>query len=264
MKLCDPAEARRLPGRRLLPGERFRFRCHPQIDCFNRCCRNLRLLLYPYDVLRLKRALAIPSAEFLERHAEIELAPGGLFPEVRLRMAENEERTCPFLGEGGCRVYRDRPDTCRSFPLEQGLLYDAATGRDEPVFFFRPPAFCRGPGEPAEWTVETWRADQQAGAYHRMTVRWARLWRRFQENPWGREGPGGRRGRMAFMAAYNLDRFREFVFESSFLERFRLPPFVREAIREDDEALLSLGFAWIEFYLWGERKGAFRAAGPRT
>lgn len=261
MKLCDPDEACRLPGRRLEPGERFRFRCHPQIDCFNRCCRDLRLLLYPYDVLRLKRALGVSSEEFLDRHAQIALAPGGLFPDVLLRMAENEERTCPFLGEAGCRVYPDRPDTCRSFPLEQGLLHDAATGRDEPVFFFRPPAFCRGPLEAAEWTVETWRADQQAAEYHRMTVRWARLWRRFQENPWGAEGPAGRRARMAFMAAYNLDRFRAFVFESSFLERFRLRPSVREAIRGDDEALLSFGFAWIEFFLWGEKSSAFTGGG---
>ncbi len=262
MKLCAPEDARRLPGIRLRPGERFRFRCHPGIGCFNRCCRNLRLLLYPYDVLRLKRALGLSSEEFLERHAQVALPPGGMFPEVLLRMAPNEERTCPFLGEAGCRVYADRPDTCRSFPLEQGLLFDAATGTDEEVVFFRPPDFCEGRHESAAWTVADWRADQQAEAYHRMTVRWARLWRRFQENPWGGEGPAGRRGRMAFMAAYNLDRFRAFVFESSFLERFRLRPGVREAIRTDDEALLSFGFAWIELFLWGSRASDWFAA-PR-
>jgi hypothetical protein len=53
--------------------------------------------------------------------------------------------------------------------------------------------------------------DQEAGDYHRMTIRWAELQRLFQDDPWDTEGPTGTRAKMAFMATYNVDRFREQV-----------------------------------------------------
>jgi Fe-S-cluster containining protein len=241
----------RVPGIRIRAGDAFHFRCHPAIGCFNRCCRNLNLFLYPYDVLRLKARLSLTSDEFLERHVDVVLRPGSRFPDVLLRMAENEEKTCPFLREDGCSVYPDRPDTCRTFPLEQGLLHDAQTGEDRKVFFFRPPEFCLGRHEDTRWTVPEWVDDQQAGEYHRMTIRWAEVRRLFQDDPWGAEGPTGARARMAFMAAYNLDRFRDFVFASSFLKRFKIKPEQLAKIRKDDVQLLLLGLEWIKLFLWG-------------
>ncbi|MCU0560632.1 MAG: YkgJ family cysteine cluster protein [Desulfobacterales bacterium] len=251
MKPLGPAEIEKLPGVRLAAGSTFCFHCHPLVACFNRCCRNLNLFLYPYDVIRLRTRLGIGSDEFLERHADVVLRRGDHFPDVLLRMAENPEKTCPFLTADGCRVYPDRPDTCRTFPLEQGLLHDAASGADTPVFFYRPPAFCLGQHEPKRWTVPEWVADQEAETYHRMTIRWAALRRMFREDPWGAEGPTGRRAKMAFMAAYNIDRFREFVFGSSFLRRFKVQPELLRRIKKDDLQLMLLGFDWIQLFLWG-------------
>jgi hypothetical protein len=166
-------------------------------------------------------------------------------------MKENEERTCPFLAPIGCRVYTDRPDTCRTFPVEHGLRYDSRSGRNEPVHFFRPPAFCLGPGEDAEWTTESWAKDQEAVTYNKMTARWAKIRQLFQKDPWGSEGPEGPKARMAFMAAYNIDRFREFVFDSSFLERFKIKSVTVKKIRTDDTELLRIGFEWIKLFVWG-------------
>lgn len=253
MKPLDPAEIEKLPGVRLSAGSTFCFQCHPQVACFNRCCRNLNLFLYPYDVIRLRTGLGIGSDEFLDRHADVVLRPGNHFPDVLLRMAENPEKTCPFLAADGCRVYSDRPDTCRTFPLEQGLLHDAASGDDTPVFFYRPPAFCLGQHEQKQWSVPEWVEDQEAETYHRMTIRWAELRRMFQEDPWGAEGSTGRRAKMAFMAAYNVDRFREFVFGSSFLKRFKVKPELHAKIGKDDMEMMLLGFDWIKLFLWGIR-----------
>jgi hypothetical protein len=249
----DPDDLERLPGIRIHAGQGFKFRCHPGIGCFNRCCRNLNLFLYPYDVIRLKERLGITSEEFLDRHVDAVLRPGSRFPEVLLRMAENAEKTCPFLAPEGCGVYADRPDTCRTFPLEQGLRHHAETGGDEPVFFFRPPEFCLGRHEEKQWTVPEWTADQEAETYHRMTIRWAELRRLFQNDPWGAEGPTGARAKMAFMAAYNVDRFREFVLGSSFLKRYKVKPELQMKIRKDDTQLMLLGFDWIKLFLWGIR-----------
>ena len=35
------------------------------IACFTRCCRNIDILLTPYDVIRMKNRLGITSTEFL-------------------------------------------------------------------------------------------------------------------------------------------------------------------------------------------------------
>jgi len=255
MKYLDANELDGLPGIRLSAGDVFAFRCHPQIACFNRCCRNLNLVLYPYDVLRLKAALGISSDAFIDRYVDVVLRPGSFFPEVLLRMSDNAEKTCPFLTDAGCGVYRDRPDTCRMFPVETGLFYDAARRTETSVYFFRPPDFCRGRLEEKSWTVSAWKKDQQAHRHQQLTVRWARLKRLFRQDPWGQEGPMGPGGKMAFMGTYNLDRVRQFVFESSFLQRYRVRPAIVKKVGKDDAELLMLGFDWVKLFLWGQESG---------
>jgi len=251
VKELDPEDLDRLPGRRIREGESFGFRCYPGIGCFNRCCRNLNLFLYPYDAIRLKERLGITSHEFLDRYVDAVLRPGSHFPDVLLRMAENAEKTCPFLTPEGCGVYADRPDTCRTFPLEQGLRHNAATREDEPVFFFRPPDFCLGQQEDQELTIEGWRKDQDAGVHNQMTLLWAELKAMFQSDPWQGEGPDGPRGKMAFMATYNVDRFRSFVFESSFTKRYKVKKELLRKMQKSDVALMKFGFRWVKLYLWG-------------
>ena len=119
------------------------------------------------------------------------------------------------------------------------------------MYYFRPPGFCLGPKEKAEWTIENWSRDQEAAVYNKMTRRWAEIRQLFQKDPWGSEGPEGSRARMAFMAAYNIDRFREFVLESSFLKRFKLKSATVKKIRSDDTELLKIGFDWIRLFVWG-------------
>jgi hypothetical protein len=69
---------------------------------------------------------------------------------------------------------------------------------------------------------------------------------------------------MFFMAAYDLDAFREFVFTTTFVKRFDLDDALVERLRTDDEALLLFGFRWLRFALFGEptlRRRAAMAAG---
>jgi len=251
MKQIDANEIDTVRGRRLAAGDSFQFRCHAGLSCFNRCCRNLNLFLYPYDVLRLKNRLGVTSDTFLDRHVDVVLRDGSFFPEVLLRMADNSEKTCPFLSGTGCRVYPDRPDTCRSFPVEHGVLFDAAGKPAERLSFFRPPDFCLGQFEDAILTLDSWSDDQEATVYQEMTARWAELKQLFSRDPWGAEGPSGPRAKMAFMATYNLDRFREFVFGSSFLKRYSLKPVTVKRARRDDTVLMKLGFAWVRLFVWG-------------
>ncbi len=258
MKTLDLDGLDQLPGLRLRKSDTFRFRCHAELACFNRCCRNLNLFLYPYDVVRLKSNLGISSDRFLDQYVDVVLRPTQFFPEVLLRMSENKEKTCPYLTDAGCSVYPDRPDTCRTFPVEQGAVFDAKTREARVVRLFRPPDFCLGGHENHTWTPDSWATDQEAGEHNKMTLLWADVRRLFQTDPWGAEGGDGPRAKMTFMAAYNVDRFREFVFNSSFLKRYKVKPALLKKLKTDDTRLLRFGFQWIKFFVWGIKASAFK------
>lgn len=258
MKYIDRKGQDALLNKGLKPSDRFAFCCHQGLGCFTRCCRNLNLFLYPYDVLRLKNRLQMTSEAFLDRHVDVVSRPGSFFPDVLLTMSEDAEKTCPFLTGEGCTVYPDRPDTCRTFPLEQGIVFEGpkATARD--VYFFRPPDFCLGQYETQEWNTTTWAEDQDAVTYHNMTAQWAQIKALFQKDPWGREGLSGQKGKMAIMATYNLDMFREFVFKSTFLRRYRVKKEVLKKIEANEVSLMLFGFEWVKFFVWGLRTKAVR------
>ena len=251
MKSVDLSDIDTLPGVQLKSADTFRFRCHAGIACFNRCCRNLRLFLYPYDVFRLKNALDLTSEQFLDRYVDVVLRQGNYLPEVLLQMADNPQQTCPFLSDAGCRVYANRPDTCRFFPIERGLLFDARRKKPAAVHFYRPPAFCLGQHEDQQWNIAGWTRDQQGAVYDRMTTRWAQVKQLFHTDPWGPEGNEGPKARMAFMAAYNVDGFRSFVFDSTFLSRFRVKPSLVRKIRSDDVEMMLFGWDWIRLFVFG-------------
>ena len=58
---------------------------------------------------------------------------------------------------------------------------------------------------------------------------------------------------MMYTACYDLDRFREFVFVSTLLQRFEIDEDLVEEMRQDDEALLRFAFLWLRFSLFGEQ-----------
>jgi len=208
------------------------------------------MFLYPYDIIRLRHCLKIDSDQFINQHTDIVLRDGHHFPDVLLRMADDAARNCPFVTPAGCSVYAHRPDACRFFPIERAQFYDAQTDRKTDVYFFRPPDFCRGAGENRKMTPARWIKDQKAMAHARLTAQWADLMRLFQDNPFGAEGPYGAKAKMAFMAAYNIDQFRAFVLNSSFLRRFQINPALQAKIQTHDLALLELAMAYIKYVLW--------------
>ncbi|MEW6670385.1 MAG: YkgJ family cysteine cluster protein [Thermodesulfobacteriota bacterium] len=258
MKYIDDDELRKLPGRRLAATETFSFDCFQGIDCFNQCCRNLNLFLYPYDVIRLKHRLAISSDAFIDRYVAVVLRPAAFFPDVLLRMQDDNSSFCPFVTPAGCRIYADRPDTCRKFPMEVGVRHGSGPGKTERIYIFRPPDFCRGPQQPRTWTPVGWAGGPDDRTYDQLTLEWAELKALFQSDPWGREGSDGPKAKMAFMAVYNIDRFREFVFHSSFLKRYKVKTALIKAMEREDVALLRFGFDWVRFFVWGQKTARLR------
>jgi hypothetical protein len=58
---------------------------------------------------------------------------------------------------------------------------------------------------------------------------------------------------MYYMACFDLDRFRRFIFETRFLTLFRVDEDRVEALRTDDEELLEFATQWLRFSLFGEK-----------
>ncbi|MFZ5564880.1 MAG: YkgJ family cysteine cluster protein [Thermodesulfobacteriota bacterium] len=258
MKPVAPDKIDALPGERLAETDTFRFACHDKLACFNQCCRNLNLFLYPYDVLRLRKALNMTAGEFIDRHVDVVMRPENFFPDVLLSMADNPEKTCPFLTVAGCGVYQDRSYSCRLFPMEQGMIMADNAAEPQILYFFRPPAFCLGRHEDRVLTPARWIDDQEAETYVRMTRRWAEVKALFSANPWGAAGPYGPAAKMAFMAAYNMDAFRDFVFNSGFLKRYKVKPVVLQKLRASDAELMLFGFDWIKLFVWGIKSDRIR------
>jgi hypothetical protein len=57
---------------------------------------------------------------------------------------------------------------------------------------------------------------------------------------------------MFFLVSYNIDKFREFVFKSSFLQKYEIEATLLAKIKEDEIALLQFGLKWLKWLLFKE------------
>ncbi len=236
---------------RLGPDDGFQFACHPGLSCFNCCCRDVNIFLSPYDVLRLKKRLGISSSEFLDRYALTPVQKDMRTPVVLLRMQDNTEKTCSLLGDDGCSVYSDRPWPCRMYPLGLAAQKDTPDGwRGERFYFLLKEEECKGFEEARQWTVREWLDNQGIDAYDE----WGEAFKELTLHKFFEEGGvlSPEKTHMFFTACYDLDRFREFVFGSTLLQRFEVDEDFVDEMRYDDEALLRFAFLWLRFSLFGE------------
>jgi hypothetical protein len=232
-----PGDRRPIQGRHteFAGDQKFRFLCHEKLECFNRCCRDINIFLSPYDVLRLSRKLGLSTEAFLERYT-VRLQPwAARFPVLIIKMRDDADLVCPFVTGRGCSVYDERPWSCRMAPVE-------IRGENRYGFAFDSD-HCHGLLEDREWTVAEWMKSQGNENY-------AQLERGFDQIPQKLKFTGlpalDRHIRdMFFMACYNLDRFRRYVFEGGFLQAFEVPRSTAEKIRHDDIALLQFGINWL-------------------
>jgi Fe-S-cluster containining protein len=240
---------------RLGPDSKFNFKCHPDVKCFTKCCRGINIILTPYDIIRLKNRLGITSDEFLAVYTTPRLMEKTDLPVVTLKLLDDDLQSCPFVRDDGCLVYQDRPTTCRYYPLGVASLSNKEDVDDRAFYFFVNEPHCLGFEENEQWTVDRWRQDQGVDIHDEINAEWTDLVVRKRSFPpnmkWTEETK-----RMFFLASYNIDPFRQFVFESSFLKRYEVDPATVEKIREDDIELLRFGMRWLKWLLF--KQGDFK------
>jgi len=245
-----------IPPVKLSEKSTFSFRCHKDVPCFTKCCYGINIMLTPYDIIRLKNRLQMTSEEFLAMYTTPQLLEKTDLPVVTLKMLGDVEGepACPFVRPEGCLVYSDRPTTCRYYPIGVGTLNHKEPDEEGFYFFVNEP-HCRGFEEDHQWTVADWREDQGVDVYDDVNALWTELLVRKRSIP-ANIMLTQKTKNMFFTASYDIDRFRRFVFESSFLEIYHLDKAEIERIRNDELALLNLSFRWLNWLLF--KQGEFQ------
>jgi len=240
-----------LPAKYTLDSK-IRFRCHPGVSCFTECCGNIKIVLTPYDILKVRKRLDMEAADFLHTYTEPTYLEKTDFPGVMIKLTE--EGRCPFIKSKteGCRIYSDRPTACRYYPVGMANFHEGAQeGQSSEEFYFvvKEP-HCRGFEEDKTWTIKEWREDQGVDLRDKMNKGWMELVMR--RKSFGYQATLSEQAkRMFFMASTDLDQFRSFVFESSFLQTYDVDQETLASIRDDEVELLLFSYKVLASMLFG-------------
>jgi len=132
---------------------------------------------------------------------------------------------------------------------------DSETGRDE-FYFMTKEDHCKGFEEDKEWTINEWRKDQGADLHDEMNRGWMEIL--IKKKSFGEKEFPDIKNKMFFMVSTNIDYFRAFVFESSFLDTYDLPAELTEKIKTDDAELLKLAYEWLKSAMFAEETLKFK------
>jgi uncharacterized protein len=229
----------------LKPNDVFRFDCNEKVGCFTHCCRDITIFLTPYDILRMKKALHMSSGNFLAEYTATLIGDAGL-PVVVLKMLEDDEKSCPFVRSSGCSIYPDRPWACRIYPLQpESTPHTEKAGKD--YYSVMDVPFCLGLKADRTLDLSSYIEEQGIPVYMEMEALFKKI---TTSNRLIKEKITNKKiQEMYFLACYNLDDFRRFVLESTFLDRFEVEPKTVEEIKTDDVALYRFAIQWLEYGL---------------
>jgi uncharacterized protein len=225
--------------------EVFSFHCHPGITCFTHCCRQLELVLTPYDVLRLKNAVGLTSSGFLERYVIVEKEEHDTFPRLYLTMVDDGKASCVFVSERGCTVYKDRPGACRAYPMGRAATLKDRNTLDE-FYVLLKEEHCRGFGQDRHQTPKQYCRDQGLTSHNSFNDAVAAI----LQHDRIRHGMKLSEHQIEtyILALYDLDTFREKLLAG------HLPDIVLGATGkrelEQDEPLLLFAIDWLKNFLF--------------
>ncbi|MCF8067034.1 MAG: YkgJ family cysteine cluster protein [Desulfobacterales bacterium] len=239
---------------RLTEDSTFSFECKNELSCFTKCCRGINIILTPYDIIRMKNRLQLSSEEFLAIYTEPQLLEKTDLPVVTLKKMDDERNSCPFVKDEGCIIYEDRPTSCRYYPIGvASLSYKDDEDGNEFYFFVNEP-HCDGVSEKKEWTIREWKKNQGIDVHSDIIESWADLVVRKRSFPPNVKLTEKSKN-MFFMVSYNIDKFHQFIFESSFLTVYKVDEKTIETIKNDEVELMKFGFKWLKFVFF--KQGEF-------
>ncbi len=230
----------------------FCFTCDKELVCFTRCCKKNEIILTPADIIRMKQHLNMLSHDFLREYT----IPGTLVPTELpvpvIKLVEEKDSSCPFLGDDGCSIYEHRPVACRYYPIASGLYHNKDIQNNETFFAMIKEPICQGHDLGDEMTIRQWRESQGVEPYDEMNSPWVDIvLKRKSMGPF-LTNINEKTLQMFFMASYDLDAFRRFVLFSPFLEIYEVEDEIIDSIKKDDVALFNFAMDWLKTTLFGE------------
>ena len=221
----------------LASGEEFCFDCNNDCKCFGDCCRKAFVFLTPFDIIKMKKQLGISSSEFLEKYTAMPSSSEFPFPALMLR---NENEQCLMIDGDVCSVWDARPLACRMYPL--------AILPENSKFHLMTDDFCEGHLSRMATTAGHWIEKNKAAKHIESYKAFFNI---VSDSRFDERTIEPVKLEMFYMASYDIDRFREFVFDSIFLQRIQLSEDEILEYRTDDEKLLAFAMKWIEKELLG-------------
>lgn len=111
-------------------------------------------------------------------------------------------------------------------------------------------AHCLGFEEPKKWTVREWKKSQAVEPYDEMNDLLMEIIS--LKNRSGRKRLEQQENELFYLACYDLDRYRDFVFEKRLWEAHPIEEKVLKDLEEDDVAMMQFGIEWIKGRLFGD------------
>jgi uncharacterized protein len=213
----------------------FKFKCFKGISCFGNCCRTSKLLLHPYDILPMKKRLGITSEEFLEKYTYFHI------DELTSKILVILKMPCPFVSDKGCTIYAKRPVECRYFPIGP-LFYKNPTSDDDKfdiAYLLNEGPHCLGLQTDSEWTIKAWKTSQGLDELEDLHREW-------KEIKMMADMSSELDQAQIYIAGYDLDRFRRFIFDSSFLNIVDVEDEELSQIKTNDFLLMKFSFKYLK------------------
>jgi len=184
------------------------------------------------------------SGDFLSKYTLQHTGPESGLPVVTLKPADQRELICPFVTEEGCRVYENRPASCRTYPLARLASRSRETGQiTEHWALIREP-HCRGFEQDKTWILREWIKGHGLLEYNEMNDLFMEIISLQNQH---NQGPLDMKSRHVFyMACYDIDNFRVHIFEKGFLDDLEMDIDHLESLKENDISLLKFGMEWIK------------------
>jgi len=243
--------------------DKIQFNCHKDIACFNRCCRQVEIQLTPYDILRLKKRLAISSKDFVATYTfPFEMDAHGM-PGLRLTHKSGSS-ACIFLGEDGCSVYDDRPTACRYYPMGSLYVRRKENNHFKNVYFILKETHCLGHDEPKMLTVREYLHAQGAAHYDLYNEDWRDIIFRKRSIGPAIGRPSERSIQLFDMCSYDIDSFRDFIQGSGFLGLFDIDEQTLKILVDNEEELLLFAMRFLKQVLFGDKTISLRQGNHHT
>ena len=217
--------------------DEIKFHCYKGIVCFNKCCYDVKLVLTPYEFLRLRKALDLGVEKFIEKYGEVYIGEVTQLPVISINMIPYS-LACPFLDEKeGCKVYKDRPAPCRLYPLAR-FVSKNEKGEKKEIFKIIRETHCKGHYENRPIKIKDYLKEQELEPYLYYNDLWGEVVLKRQK--FANTPLTGDMLELIFLIAYNLPEFR------SSIKNKEIPGLSEDTADLPDEKLLEKGLLYIK------------------